>query len=95
MVEKEQFEACKRCSGKKTDLKKYEYESANEFGIILTFFAGCSNNANTDSALKKSVQDNKSFAFVKKRALEIIETGFNASEGYGEVWIRNYNTFII
>lgn len=28
------------------------------------------------------------------KALEIVKTGFNAGDGYGEVWIRDYNTFI-
>jgi glycogen debranching enzyme len=31
---------------------------------------------------------------LKKKALEIVKTGFNAGDGYGEVWIRDYNTFI-
>jgi hypothetical protein len=26
--------------------------------------------------------------------LEIVKTGFNAGDGYGEVWIRDYNTFV-
>lgn len=34
------------------------------------------------------------FEFTKKKALEIVKTGFNAGDGYGEVWIRDYNTFI-
>jgi hypothetical protein len=24
----------------------------------------------------------------------VVKTGFNAGDGYGEVWIRDYNTFI-
>lgn len=31
---------------------------------------------------------------VKQKALEVVKTGFNAGDGYGEVWIRDYNTFI-
>ena len=31
---------------------------------------------------------------VKTRALAVVKTGFNAGDGYGEVWIRDYNTFI-
>jgi glycogen debranching enzyme len=41
-----------------------------------------------------SIRDDESFAFVKNKAVEIIKTGFNAGDGYGEVWIRDYNTFI-
>lgn len=34
------------------------------------------------------------FPFVRSKALEVMKTGFNAGEGYREVWIRDYNTFI-
>jgi glycogen debranching enzyme len=39
-------------------------------------------------------QSKEYFEFTKKKALEIVKTGFNAGDGYGEVWIRDYNTFI-
>jgi glycogen debranching enzyme len=39
-------------------------------------------------------QSNEFFAFTKEKALEVVKTGFNAGDGYGEVWIRDYNTFI-
>src|SRR5690606_31386695 len=41
-----------------------------------------------------NIQSNEYFDFVKKKALEVVQTGFNAGDGYGEVWIRDYNTFI-
>jgi len=44
--------------------------------------------------LKNNIVTNGDFAFVKAKALEIVQTGFNAGDGYGEVWIRDYNTFI-
>lgn len=44
--------------------------------------------------LKDQIKSNEYFAFVKAKALEIISTGFNAGDGYREVWIRDYNTFI-
>lgn len=44
--------------------------------------------------LKDQILTNEGFDFVKKKALEIVKTGFNAGDGYGEVWIRDYNTFI-
>jgi glycogen debranching enzyme len=40
------------------------------------------------------IKTNNNFKFVKEKALEIVKTGFNAGDGYGEVWIRDYNTFI-
>jgi arylsulfatase A-like enzyme len=33
-------------------------------------------------------------SFTKERALEVVASGFNAGDGYGEVWIRDYNTFL-
>ena len=44
--------------------------------------------------LEQQIRNNEYFAFTKDRALEIVKTGFNAGDGYGEVWIRDYNTFI-
>lgn len=34
------------------------------------------------------------FPFVKEKALAVMKTGFNAGDGYREVWIRDFNTFI-
>lgn len=47
-----------------------------------------------DEDLAKRIKTNKNFKEVKKRALDVVRTGFNAGDGYGEVWIRDYNTFI-
>jgi len=44
--------------------------------------------------LAQAIRNNAEFEFVKSKAKKIIETGFNAGDGYGEVWIRDYNTFI-
>jgi hypothetical protein len=46
------------------------------------------------SILNEKILDNEQFKFVKNKAIEVIKTGFNAGDGYGEVWIRDYNTFI-
>ena len=37
---------------------------------------------------------NDYFTFTKEKALEIAKSGLNAGDGYGQVWIRDYNTFI-
>ena len=50
--------------------------------------------ADSISVLNEQILNNDGFAFVKKKALEVVKTGFNAGDGYGEVWIRDYNTFI-
>ncbi|MEQ8216780.1 MAG: hypothetical protein RH981_01000 [Arenibacter sp.] len=44
--------------------------------------------------LAQKILSNKEFNQVKSKALEVVKTGFNAGDGYGEVWIRDYNTFI-
>ena len=44
--------------------------------------------------LSTRIRQNECFAFVKEKALQVVKSGFNAGEGYGEVWIRDYNTFI-
>ncbi|NOU59870.1 hypothetical protein [Marinifilum caeruleilacunae] len=54
----------------------------------------CTQQTKVSKELKQSIQKNESFEYVKKRALEVVKTGFNAGDGYGEVWIRDYNTFI-
>jgi hypothetical protein len=44
--------------------------------------------------LAERIKGNEYFSFVKNKALEVVKTGFNAGDSYGEVWIRDYNTFI-
>ncbi|MBT3382892.1 MAG: hypothetical protein HN778_09360 [Prolixibacteraceae bacterium] len=64
------------------------------FIIILTGIVSCNSKNIQNPELIKQIQTNEYFAFTKQKALEIVKTGFNAGEGYGEVWIRDYNTFI-
>jgi glycogen debranching enzyme len=45
-----------------------------------------------DKELASKIMKNEYFPFVKAKALEVMKTGFN--DGYREVWIRDYNTFI-
>ena len=40
------------------------------------------------------LEGNEEFEVIKKKAREIISTGFNAGDGYMETWIRDLNTFI-
>ena len=64
------------------------------FTIILILLMGCNSNQHQINELKNQIKSNEYFAFTKAKALEIISTGFNAGDGYREVWIRDYNTFI-
>ncbi|AWW32952.1 hypothetical protein DN752_24075 [Echinicola strongylocentroti] len=44
--------------------------------------------------LSNNIVSNEKFEKVKKMALKVVSEGFNAGDGYREVWIRDYNTFI-
>lgn len=62
--------------------------------IIIFAFASCTTKQPKTPTLKDQIKSNEYFAFTKNKALDIVKTGFNAGDGYGEVWIRDYNTFI-
>ncbi|MFZ1289426.1 MAG: hypothetical protein WAR79_05020 [Melioribacteraceae bacterium] len=64
--------------------------------ILLLVFAACSSNSNEKIKIELAAKldTNKSIAFTNAKALEIMKSGFNAGDGYREVWIRDYNTFI-
>ena len=47
-----------------------------------------------DNELAEKIKKDENIPLVKAKALEIMKTGFNAGDGYREVWIRDYNTFI-
>ncbi len=64
------------------------------FLIILLAITSCTPKSTQNQELIKQIKSNEYFAFTKQKALEIVKTGFNAGDGYGEVWIRDYNTFI-
>jgi glycogen debranching enzyme len=73
------------------DMKKYIF-----IIILLFILASCNSNSKkkTNTELTAKFKTNQSIAFTKTKALEIIKSGFNAGDGYREVWIRDYNTFI-
>ncbi|MGM0531737.1 MAG: GH36-type glycosyl hydrolase domain-containing protein, partial [Bacteroidota bacterium] len=66
--------------------------------LVLSLFiiglVGCQSRQSDNTDLHKKIRSNEYFEFVKDKALEVVETGFNAGDGYGEVWIRDYNSFI-
>ena len=66
------------------------------FLFLVFIFMYCKDKKPLDSktTLNERILQNEGFAFVKEKAKEIVKTGFNAGDGYGEVWIRDYNTFI-
>ena len=66
--------------------------------LLLLLFPAITAAAQAEGAenkiLVEKIKSNQYFAFVKTKALAVMKTGFNAGDGYREVWIRDYNTFI-
>jgi len=62
--------------------------------IVIAGIMSCNSRSPQNQELIKQINSNEYFAFTKQKALEVVKTGFNAGDGYGEVWIRDYNTFI-
>jgi glycogen debranching enzyme len=62
-------------------------------GISLILMS-CSSGQSDERDLQAEIRSNPYFQYTKEKALEVIQSGFTAGEGYGEVWIRDYNTFI-
>lgn len=46
------------------------------------------------TTLADKIKADSSLQIVKQKAIEVVKKGFNAGDGYSEVWIRDYNTFI-
>jgi glycogen debranching enzyme len=64
------------------------------FIIVIAGIVSCNSKSSQNQELKQKIKSNEYFAYTKQKALEVVKTGFNAGDGYGEVWIRDYNTFI-
>jgi len=62
--------------------------------LLLIGFFGCNSKKPENKGLIEEIKTNENVVYTKEKALEIVKTGFNAGDGYGEVWIRDYNTFI-
>ena len=61
---------------------------------LLPLLLSCTANNSKQDELEEKIHSNEYFAFTKEKALVVVEEGFSAGEGYDEVWIRDYNTFI-
>jgi GH15 family glucan-1,4-alpha-glucosidase len=63
--------------------------------LILLIAVSCSSPSDRKKRMiADQIRNDEYFAFTEKKALEMIGSGFNAGDGYREVWIRDYNTFI-
>jgi glycogen debranching enzyme len=72
-------------------MKKHQY-----LLILIALITGCTTPEKlpVSRELAEKIAKNEYFPQVKEKALAIMKTGFNAGDGYREVWIRDYNTFI-
>jgi len=50
--------------------------------------------ASHDRELAESILSNPKLTAVLNKARNTLKTGLNAGDGYGEIWIRDLNTFI-
>jgi glycogen debranching enzyme len=62
------------------------------FGIL--FFLSCSTKTENAADAADEARFDSLLTFVETKALEVVKSGFNAGDVYGEVWIRDYNTFL-
>jgi hypothetical protein len=62
--------------------------------VLLAFACSTASDRKVNKQLSDQISKNEYFPFVKAKALEVMKAGFNAGDGYREVWIRDYNTFI-
>lgn len=70
---------------------KFLFAAALGF-LSLTTNAG--NDEHTLRIIQKRILEDNTMKEVNRMAHETVSTGLNAGDGYGEVWIRDYNTFI-
>jgi hypothetical protein len=66
------------------------------FWVVFALITACSESSDKKKTaqLADKIAKDEYFTFTKQKALDIMKTGFNAGDGYREVWIRDYNTFI-
>lgn len=64
----------------------------SSFVLIMFITVSCSEKK--EKTLAGKILNDKNLIEVRQRAEELIRSGFNAGDGYGEVWIRDLNTFI-
>lgn len=63
-------------------------------GLAFSLTAGAQQSADEVHILQKNILMENVMDEVEQMARKVVSTGFNAGDGYGEVWIRDYNTFI-
>lgn len=62
--------------------------------LLLTCLFLCFQSQSQSQNIASLIQADSTFNRVKAMAVDLVKTGFNAGSSYGEVWIRDFNTFI-
>ncbi|WP_262246438.1 hypothetical protein [Parapedobacter soli] len=63
-------------------------------GLVGVSLTACGPDSRSDRVLAARISQDTSMQTVKSMAQATVGSGFNAGDGYAEVWIRDYNTFI-
>ncbi len=61
---------------------------------IIFLFISCNSDVIGDKTIAKEVLGNRNLDLVKNKAKKLIQEGFSAGDGYAEIWIRDFNTFM-
>ena len=64
------------------------------FSLVSFILTSCTSGSTDMKNLKEQIKGDESMSLVYDMAHRIISSGLNAGDGYGEVWIRDFNTFI-
>lgn len=65
------------------------------FSAMLLYTVACTNSdAKISKELSETIQADSRFEQVEEMAEKLVEDGLTAGDGYGEVWIRDLNSFI-
>lgn len=72
-------------------MKKYQ---ASLLGVLFALSINAQSKKEADRMEVAKEKSEVYFPFVIAKAKAVMKTGFNAGDGYSEVWIRDYNTFI-
>ena len=73
----------------------YKMKTCCSLLLLVTVMMAAAQERHSDNKIiVEKIKTNQYFPLVKAKAIQIMKTGFNAGDGYGEVWIRDYNTFI-
>ncbi|MBB6461915.1 glucosidase family protein [Flammeovirga kamogawensis] len=60
---------------------------------LAAFTFGCTAQSKTNS-LTEQIETDTQLPQIQEMGLKLLSSGFNAGDGYAEVWIRDFNTFV-